>query len=140
MHAPGPRARTPLGWPARLLAAATLGYTAVLLWATHYPKPQDLLGSNPPSDKLLHITAYSILGGLVALTLLAAGRLAPRRALAAAALLAVFAALDEATQPLPWFRRAADPLDWVFDVAGIAIGIGLVVAASIGWRRGFARQ
>jgi len=140
MHDTDPRTRVPAGWPARLLAIATVAYTALLVWATHHPKPQELLGPNPPSDKFLHLAAYGILAGLVALTLLAAGRLAPRRAAVAALALAVFAALDEVTQPLPWFRRSADPLDWVVDVAGILIGIGVVAAATVVWRRATRRH
>jgi VanZ family protein len=45
-----------------------------------------------------------------------------------AAGLAAWAVIDEATQPL--FGRAADPLDWVYDVIGLALGIGLVVAVN----------
>lgn len=140
MHDPPPASPPALGWPARILAAITTGYAGVLVWATHYPKPQDFLGANPPSDKLLHVSAYAVLGALVALTLAAAGRLSLRGGLAAAAGLAAFAVLDEATQPLPWFRRTADPLDWVFDVAGIGLGLIAVAAAARGLRRRIERR
>ena len=123
------------GWPARLLAAATVGYTAVLLWATHHPQPQRLLGQNPPSDKLLHVWAYAVLGGLVAATLAEAGRLSLRGAAMAAAALAAFGAGDELTQPLPWFRRTADPVDWVFDLVGIATGLAAGAALAAAARR-----
>jgi VanZ family protein len=110
-------------WLTWLLAAATVGYTLVLVFATHYPNPQALVGRNPPSDKILHLAAYGVLGFLVTATLGAAGRSSARTLLTTGAALAVFGVLDEATQPLPWFRRHADPLDWVFDCAGIAGGI-----------------
>jgi VanZ family protein len=110
-------------WPARLAALATACYVGVLLFATHYPRPQELLGSSPPSDKTLHFIAYGILGLLVGVTLPLAGRQSLRTALWTAAALALFAAFDEATQPLPWFGRAADPLDWVYDCLGIVAGL-----------------
>jgi len=122
-----------LRWPARLAALATAGYVGVLLFATHYPRPQEFLGSHPPSDKALHFIAYGLLGLLAGTTLALAGRWSLRNALWLAVALALFAAFDEATQPLPWFRRAADPLDWVFDCLGIAIGLA-VVAVSVRMR------
>jgi VanZ family protein len=122
-------APTPLRWPARLATLATAGYVGVLLFATHYPRPQEFLGSNPPSDKTLHFIAYGLLGLLAGTTLALAGRWSLRNALWLAAALTLFAAFDEATQPLPWFRRAADPLDWVFDCLGIAIGLAVVAVA-----------
>jgi VanZ family protein len=131
--------RPAAGWLARLLAAATFGYMATLLWATHYPRPQEFLGTQPPSDKLLHVGAYAVLGGLVAATLAAAGRLSVRGALVAAVALAAFGAFDEITQPLPWFRRTADPLDWVYDVAGIVGGITAVAALAAAARRVLGR-
>jgi VanZ family protein len=45
---------------------------------------------------------------------------------------------DEATQP--FFGRAADALDWVFDITGIVTGIALVVIAMHGLRATFARK
>jgi VanZ family protein len=111
-----------------VLAAATAAYTALLVAATHYPKPERLLGRNPPSDKLLHFMAYGVLGGLAAAALRSRGRWSGRTIAVLAGGLALFAALDEVTQP--FFARAADPLDWVFDCIGIAGGILLVVTIS----------
>lgn len=115
----------------RAWTTVTAVYALALLAATHYPRPQDLLGPNPPSDKLMHVVAYAILGLLVAITLAAAGHGRLRTLLAAALCLACFAALDEITQPLPWFRRAADPADWAWDMAGVAAG--LTVGTAVGW-------
>jgi VanZ family protein len=125
---------------ARIAATTTAVYAAVLVFATHYPKPQELLGPNAPSDKMLHVMAYAVLAGLVGLTLVAAGRWTRPAITRAAGCMAVFGALDELTQPLPWFRRAADPLDWAFDLGGIALGLAAVAVAVAIWRRVRGRQ
>lgn len=122
-------------WTFRLFAAATVAYTCVLVFATHYPKPQELLGANAPSDKTLHVTAYAVLATLVGLTLAAAGRWTGRAITRAAVGIAIFGGLDEITQPLPWFRRAADPLDWILDLGGIALGFAAVAVLVAVWRR-----
>ena len=118
-------------WPRRFIVLATATYAAALVFATHYPKPEHLVGGRLPSDKLLHFAAYGMLGLLAALVLRSRGRLVGRTAPLLAAGLAAWAAIDEATQP--FFGRAADPLDWVYDVIGIAIGIGIVVATNHLW-------
>jgi len=114
---------------ARPLAVLTAGYVLVLLFATHYPRPEELLGPQPPSDKTLHFLAYATLGLLAAATLAAAGRWS-RGSLARLAVgLAIFAGLDELTQPA--FGRTAEFLDWIWDLIGLTIGISLVAFA---WR------
>ncbi|NBV45652.1 MAG: hypothetical protein EBR86_08450 [Planctomycetia bacterium] len=100
-------------------------YAAVLVSATHYPRPQDLLGANPPSDKLLHFLAYAILGSLAAAAAAARGGWNGPRITLLAVALALFAAADEITQP--FFGRAVELSDWLADLAGLAIGIGAVV-------------
>ena len=110
----------------RPLVGLTIAYTLVLVFATHYPKPEDLLGPNPPSDKTLHFLAYGTLGMLAAAALAASGRWSPRTVAALAVGLAAFAAVDEATQP--WFGRSADAWDWVWDLLGLAIGISGIAA------------
>lgn len=110
----------------RPLAALTAAYTALLVFATHYPRPEELLGPNPPSDKTLHLAAYGVLGLLAAALAAVSGRWVARNGAVLAAGLAAFAAIDEVTQP--WFGRAAEPLDWVYDVIGVALGIGAIVA------------
>lgn len=109
----------------RPLLAATVGYSLLLVWATHYPKPEDILGPNPPSDKALHFIAYGLLGLLMAATLAASRHWSHRNAIVLAVALALAAVVDESTQPL--FGRAAEALDWVFDVIGIVGGISAVV-------------
>jgi VanZ family protein len=64
---------------------------------------------------------------------LAAGTLAlarhwtPPRSAVLAGVLAIFAAVDEITQP--FFKRSSEPLDWVYDCLGIGLGIVAVAAA-----------
>lgn len=111
----------------RPLAALTLAYTLTLVFATHYPEPEELLGPNPPSDKTLHFLAYGVLGLLAAAVLAVSGRWSPRSVALLATGLATFAVIDEVTQP--WFGRSAEPLDWVYDLAGLAVGIAAMAAA-----------
>jgi VanZ family protein len=120
-------------WFVRLLAAATAAYTAILLFATHHPKPGDLVGELTHRDKTLHFTAYGLLGLLVAATIAAAARLSPRTVVAAVGGLVAFAAVDELTQPL--FGRSTELLDWVFDAAGIVAGFAAVLAVWAAVRR-----
>jgi len=121
-----PLFQEPFGiWTQRAITAATAVYAAVLVFMTHYPKPEELLGRQLPSDKLLHLAAYGVLGSLAALVLRSRGRLVGRFTPLLGAGLAAWGVIDEATQPL--FGRAADPLDWVYDVLGLALGIGAVV-------------
>jgi VanZ family protein len=113
-----------LFWP---LLAVTVGYSLLLVWATHHPKPEDLLGPNAPSDKALHFFAYGVLGFLMAATLSASRHWSLRNAIVLTVALALAAVVDESTQPI--FGRAAEVLDWVFDVIGIVGGIAVVVIA-----------
>ncbi|MFM7138366.1 MAG: VanZ family protein [Planctomycetota bacterium] len=110
----------------RPLAGLTAAYTGLLVFATHYPRPEELLGPNPPSDKTLHVLAYGALGLLATALLAVSGRWSARPIAVLATGLAIFAAIDEATQP--WFGRFAEPLDWVYDLVGLAVGIAAIVA------------
>lgn len=120
MHA-SPTLRTRI---AKLLAVGAVGYTAVLVFMTHYPRPQELLGEDLPPDKMLHFLAYGVLGFLVTAAVAAFSRWSWRTATVTGLLLAVFAAVDEITQP--FFGRDAEPLDWVWDLIGLAAGIAAV--------------
>jgi VanZ family protein len=121
-----PAAESTLPRLLRPLAALTGAYTGLLVFATHYPKPEQLLGTNLPSDKTLHFLAYGALGLLAAALVAVSGRWSAQRVAALAAGLVAFAAIDEVTQP--WFGRSAEPLDWVYDLIGLAAGIGVIVA------------
>ena len=106
-----------------LLAAA---YTCILLYATHHPRPAELVGPDAPGDKSLHLIAYTLLGGVVAAAFASRGGWGWRAA--AALFVPLFAAADELTQPL--FGRFADSVDWAFDELGLVAGIGLVTVAA----------
>ncbi|MCE9632033.1 MAG: VanZ family protein [Planctomycetia bacterium] len=110
----------------RGFALCTVAYAIVLVSATHYPRPEELLGPNAPSDKTLHFLAYATLATLVGATLLVSGRWTAWTAGWLGIAMAVFGVVDELTQPL--FGRAAEPLDWVYDCVGISGGL-LAVAA-----------
>jgi VanZ family protein len=120
-------------WPFRLLAVATGVYTAILLFATHHPKPGDLVGELIHRDKMLHVSAYGLLGLLVAATIAVAGRFSSWTVAVAIVSLLAFAAVDEVTQPL--FGRSTEMLDWACDSAGIAAGFTAVAAAWAAVRR-----
>ena len=112
----------------RLFALATGAYTVVLVCATHYPRPEELLGPNAPSDKTLHFIAYAGLATLASATLFVSGRWTVWTAGWLGAAMAAFGIVDELTQPL--FSRSAEPLDWVYDCIGISGGL-LAVAAVV---------
>ena len=102
-------------WPAAACAC-------VLLTLTHLP-PRGL--DRIPIhvwDKLAHFSAYCVLGGLVAWA--SAGRGLRPSAMRLAAALAVFAALDELTQPMA--GRDCELDDWLADVLGMGIGLSVV--------------
>ncbi len=119
------------------LAVLAVAYAVTLVLATHYPKPEQLLGRYGHADKLLHFVAYFLLAVFVAAAVWGAGRWSRRAALIVAIALAAFGAVDEITQPL--FGRTADVLDWAADCAGIAVGILLVAITSSAWGRGSRR-
>lgn len=130
---------------ARLLALATTAYVCVLVYATHHPRPQALIGEGPgtPSDKALHLWAYSVLGLLSAATLAAWRPWTIRAAGALTAGLFAFGAADEITQPL--FGRYADFRDWIADCGGsvagvLAIAALVAVARRLGGPRGGERR
>ena len=117
----------------RLLSMATAGYAMVLVIATHYPRPQEILlslGAENVLDKTQHLVAYGGLGLLAAATLAAWGRWTLWNVFLLLAALALFGGVDEVTQPL--FARCADPLDWAADCAGLTSGVLAVAVALLG--------
>jgi len=115
----------PAPWPF-ILAVVAVAYTGYLLYATHHPKPELLVGKNLPHDKTLHFLAYGALAALVSVALAARGAWNIGRARFVFFSLALFAAVDEITQPM--FGRAAELLDWVYDGIGLAAGLAIVSA------------
>lgn len=122
---PFPEGPLPRPWPA-VATGIAIAYTLFLLWATHHPKPENLLGPRAPNDKLLHLAAYGALAVLAGCAAAARGGWGPRPAAAWLTLLAAFAAVDEATQP--FFGRFADARDWAFDEVGLVLGLAAVTA------------
>lgn len=136
MEPPRPSAAgvSPLRWVDRLpilLVWMLAAYTVVLVYATHHPHPQQLIGEGEgvPSDKSLHFFAYALLSSLAAATLWAWRRWTPAGVAAFIPAILVFAALDEATQPL--FRRQADVWDWVSDAGGAVFGLMVVATCRL---------
>lgn len=120
------------------LAVVAVAYAVTLVLATHYPKPEQLLGRHGHSDKLLHFVAYFLLAVFVVAAVRGAGRWSRRAAMIVAVALAAFGAVDEISQPL--FGRTADVLDWAADCVGIAVGMLLVAVTSSAWGRGSRRS
>ncbi len=111
------------------LALCTAAYAAVLVFATHYPRPEELLGPNAPSDKTLHFLAYAALATLAGATLVLSGRWKVWTACLLGAVMAAFGVVDEVTQPL--FSRSAEPLDWAYDCVGIVAGLAAVAVVAV---------
>ena len=111
-------------------------YGLILLIATHLPTDNvefivraadyRLLDLDP--DKLLHMTAYGILGLLAALAYGGRWQTTLSAAITLFALLAAWGAVDEVTQP--FFGRSAETNDWVYDLIGSLIGLAAGLAAS----------
>ena len=97
---------------ARSLFAALLGLTLVVMLT-----PADELADPGLDDKVSHLLTFAALA--------VSGRLAlvPVRPLAVA--LAAYALLTEVLQALLPIGRHGDPLDWLADVVGVALGLGL---------------
>ncbi len=118
-------------WVRRSLMTAVCVYGVILIAATHWPRLDAPRIWSPlfPPDKTLHIVAYAVLATLTMIAFVVCpGGFRPRiwHVLLA---LAGFALIDEITQPL--VGRAAEPLDFVADLAGIVVGI--VIAKSVAW-------
>ena len=100
----------------RRLAILRLVFWAAAIFAfvmAIIPHPPHLPGE--PSDKVQHIMAFLVLGGLAALAypvskplLLGAG-------------LSLFGALIELVQYIPALHRDSDPVDWIADTIAAAL-------------------
>jgi len=113
--------------PSRRLRLATL-LCCIAAWvgafvATHTPVPAPPLGMHI-SDKTLHVVGYFALATVFWLTLLAYGKSGRVRTVATGIILAVYGAFDELTQPM--FNRCASIGDWLADLCGIVIAVGVL--------------
>lgn len=130
-HAPKMPDSQRVNWSKHLSLAALAAYWLLLFVATHVP-PLNLIPPLP-SDKLLHTVAFAVLSFLFALAWSVRRPFGWRQFLAVLAILAIYAAFDETTQPL--MRRVADRLDWVADVVGALVGLTVFCGAKAIWRR-----
>ncbi len=95
--------------------------------------PQEHLPGLGSSDKALHLVGYAGLAILFWLALWAYGCRMRRRLGLVLVTLAVYAAVDEITQPL--VNRYACVADWYADCAGAAIGAAVCEGLALLWRR-----
>ncbi len=106
----------------RLLYLTTAVYWCTMFVLTHLPPrhvPKIRL-----SDKLEHLLAFMMLGGLLYLCLKPAIH---RTILVVALIGATYGVIDEWTQPL--MGRNCELLDWVCDVSGVVLGASSVAIA-----------
>src|SRR5262245_24342531 len=89
LEEPTPRSR----WWARASVVVLVAYWLLLITATHIPKVPEPLGFRP-SDKLVHLAAYAVLGALVGLVCSQYQRLRLWVAVGLLVLLSVHGALD----------------------------------------------
>ncbi|MDB0012155.1 VanZ family protein [Paracoccaceae bacterium] len=94
-----------------LTLAVTLTLTVVMLWPLEAPPP-----APEGSDKLVHFIAFAALAFPLART----GRFGLLPVLIGAS---AFGGAIELIQPS--FNRSADVNDWVADIVGVILGIGL---------------
>jgi len=124
-------------------ACLTAAYWCLLAVLTHLPPPavrtgKGLLDIFPHADKVVHFGTFGILGGCMAgliAAMQARGRAkstataketatkSVRPYLLALAVLVIYGALDEWTQPLT--GRNCDVWDWAADAAGAAVGLAV---------------
>ena len=87
--------------------------------------PADDLPNFSTNDTMLHTVGFWGLASWFLLTLVGY-RVRPLwRVLIVLAVMAVYAALDEITQPLPPFGRTCDLHDWKNDMIGTAIAVAI---------------
>jgi VanZ family protein len=114
-------------WYRRSAVIALAIYWMSLFTATHIPTIPKALHPGF-SDKWQHYVAYAGLGLLLAAWWSLRRRLTWRSGLGLLAIVALYGAFDEVTQPL--FGRDAELLDWRSDVVGAATGLALFAIAA----------
>ena len=115
----------------RLLWAITIGYWLILFTLTHLPPSR--LPETHVSDKLEHFTAYGLLAGWLTLAMASERRSALLTAGIVLAIVLVYGAADELTQPFT--HRTCDIHDWYTDAIGAALAVAIVTIARILARR-----
>lgn len=126
MTGPGGR----MGWR----IAFTL-YAAAIFTLTHTPGVQ--VGGKVRVDLLAHLTVFGLWAVLLAVCAFFGPPLSWRNIRVVWPLAAVYAAIDESLQAIPFIRRNAALDDWLANVAGISIAC-LAMLAFDRIRRGTA--
>ena len=106
--------------------------------ATHVPLRE--LPAGAPGPSILHVIGYAVTTSLFLITLIAYGIVVPRRWVIAIAVIVVYAAADESTQP--WVGRDGSVDDWIADLIGMAFALAMieVPAALARFRQRVARS
>lgn len=103
------------------LIAALAIYWSTMFFGTHLPAmPQSLAGQ---SDKVLHCGAYFGLATLLLTWRISRGPVSFRDIVLIWLMIGLYGIFDEVTQPL--VGRHADYEDWLADLTGAAIGLGI---------------
>jgi VanZ family protein len=123
----------------RYAALALALYWTALFIGTHMPLEQAPFEPLPYSDKWVHVVGFAGLAFLAATAWRARRPLGPIQYALLLLGLGAYAAIDEASQMLPFIGRHGDVADWVADMVGVVIGLALFTAARIvahqfGWR------
>src|SRR4051794_11014786 len=110
-------------WPSlqRVLWTLTIAYWCILFIVTHIPG--EALPNVKLNDKIEHFLAYGALGGLFFLSLWASRPDWQRLPLIVLGILAVYGAVDEGLQAIPFIRRNCSLWDWCADVIGVGIAV-----------------
>jgi VanZ family protein len=107
----------------RFWQVALAGYWLALFISTHLPIVR-LASSHGTTDKFVHVAAFTGLSILLAITWrLSAGRLRGRDLVSVWALVMLYGALEETTQPL--MNRTASHIDWLADAIGATLGLAI---------------
>ena len=108
----------------RLVVWAWLGYWALLFTVMHVPKPPGAHLVQRLGDKVLHAAAYFVLATLGGWAAQRRGRRLDGGWMVRWGLIyAAYAAADEILQPL--INRTCQLSDWLADVIGVALALGL---------------
>ena len=110
---------------ALLLLVATAGYWLVIFGGTHAPGNPFPGGGH--SDKVAHFGAFAGLAFLLCCTVACFRPMRPAYYGAILGLVACYGMFDELTQLLVRYRTA-DPLDWLADMSGAIVGMGVFAA------------
>jgi len=108
------------------------GAIVVSFLAAINPQPPQLPGA--PSDKVQHIAAFLVLGGLASF---AYPRTSP---VYLGAALSLFGAIIEFVQMIPALHRDGDPMDWIADTAAAALILIFLHWLRARWTRGPERR